>query len=50
MKDEQKYKSEVNEDKNSNQKVERNNEFTDSAVIIGEGDPNLSPTAGRPLI
>jgi hypothetical protein len=31
-------------------KIEKYNAFTDSAVIIGEGDPNLSPTAGKPLI
>jgi hypothetical protein len=23
---------------------------TDSSIIIGEGDPNLSPDAGKPLI
>jgi hypothetical protein len=52
MKEEQKSQNELDEknNNNNNQKVERHNEFTDSAVIIGEGDPNLSPTAGKPLI
>jgi hypothetical protein len=50
MKEEQKYQNELDEKNNNNQKVERHNEFTDSTVIIGEGDPNLSPTAGKPLI
>jgi len=30
--------------------VEENDIQTDSSVIVGKGDPNLSPDAGRPLI
>jgi hypothetical protein len=30
--------------------VEDNDIQTDSSVIIGKGDPNFSPDAGKPLI
>ena len=30
--------------------VSENDQYTDTPVIIGGGDPNLSPTAGKPLI
>ena len=30
--------------------VEENDIKTDSSVINGKGDPNLSPDAGKPLI
>ena len=30
--------------------VAKNDQYTDSTVIIGGGDPNLSPDAGKPLI
>ncbi|WP_251550819.1 hypothetical protein [Neobacillus muris] len=30
--------------------TEDNDIQTDSAVIIGQGDPNLSPDAGKPMI
>ena len=30
--------------------VEENDIQTDSSVLIGKGDPNLSPDAGKPLI
>ena len=30
--------------------VSEHDQYTDSSVIIGGGDPNLSPDAGKPLI
>ncbi|MEH7501040.1 hypothetical protein V7152_03200 [Neobacillus drentensis] len=50
----QEFQNNVNENKNSKTNVaanlEDNDIQSDSAIITGGGDPNLSPDAGRPLL
>ncbi|MEH7306946.1 hypothetical protein [Neobacillus drentensis] len=50
----QEFQNNVNDHKNSKAKVSANLEDndiqTESAMIVGGGDPNLSPDAGRPLL
>jgi hypothetical protein len=50
----QEFQNNVNDNKNSKTNLTANLEDNDiqpdSAIIIGGGDPNLSPDAGRPLI
>ncbi|MFP5115345.1 hypothetical protein ACSU64_23625 [Bacillaceae bacterium C204] len=50
----QEFQNNVNDHKNSKAKVSANLEDndiqTESAMISGSGDPNLSPDAGKPLI
>ncbi|MEY2194451.1 hypothetical protein AB7942_17175 [Neobacillus sp. BF23-41] len=50
----QEFQNNVNDHKNSKinltANLEDNDIQPDSAIIIGGGDPNLSPDAGRPLI
>lgn len=40
----------IDTDGNETVSVEENDIYTDSSIIIGGGDPNLSPDAGKPLI
>lgn len=40
----------IDTDRNETVSVEENDIYTDSSIIIGGGDPNLSPDAGKPLI
>lgn len=40
----------IDTDENETVSVEENDIYTDSSIIIGGGDPNLSPDAGKPLI
>jgi hypothetical protein len=50
----QEFQNNVNDNKNNKTNLTANLEDNDiqpdSAIIIGGGDPNLSPDAGRPLI
>jgi hypothetical protein len=50
----QEFQNNVNDNKNNKTNLSANLEDNDiqpdSAIIIGGGDPNLSPDAGRPLI
>jgi hypothetical protein len=52
----QEFQNNVNDHKNNKTNknltanLEDNDIQPDSAMIIGGGDPNLSPDAGRPLI
>ncbi|MFL6559335.1 MAG: hypothetical protein ACJ8MO_24870 [Bacillus sp. (in: firmicutes)] len=50
----QEFQSNVKDHKNNKTNLTANLEDNDiqpdSAIIIGGGDPNLSPDAGRPLI
>lgn len=50
----QEFQNNVNDHKNSKAKVpanlEDNDIQTESAMISGGGDPNLSPDAGKPLL
>ncbi|WP_144549721.1 hypothetical protein [Bacillus sp. X1(2014)] len=50
----QEFQNNMKDNKNSKTNLTANLEDNDiqpeSAVIIGGGDPNLSPDAGRPLI
>lgn len=50
----QEFQNNIKENKNSKTNLTANLEDNDiqpeSAMIIGGGDPNLSPDAGRPLI
>jgi hypothetical protein len=36
--------------KNVDANLEDNDIQTESSIIVGKGDPNLSPDAGKPLI
>ncbi|MEH7086885.1 hypothetical protein V7139_29880 [Neobacillus drentensis] len=50
----QEFQNNMKDNKNSKTNLTANLEDNDiqpeSAIIIGGGDPNLSPDAGRPLI
>jgi hypothetical protein len=50
----QEFQNNVHENKNSKTNIaanlEDNDIQSDSAIINGGGDPNLSPDAGRPLL